>query len=422
MKQKISLLIITVLTGWFVVAQKTTNSPYSYYGIGEVNFAGSAEERAMGGIGVYADSIRINNQNPATLSQLQYTAYMAGFSLKSRVIRSSASRAYSTASSVDYGFLGFPIRSGWAVAVGVSPYSSVGYQLQSNFSVNGVSSTLQTEGNGGLNKFFLSSGYQIYNELSIGASFEYNFGRIQFNSLQNIEGVQFTMQEYNESLLRGVSFNIGVYYQRKLNHKLKLSTSLTYSPESKLTSQNTRTISTLEYGTTTTAISGVQTVDLSAMNLATTNLILPAKWNIGIGIGQQKKWFVGVDYTNKETKNFSNPFLSVTNVHYENGYELSLGGFYLPQYYSFSSYWKRVVYRMGMRYEKMGILVNNQSIDDFGISFGASFPVKGFSSTTLVFEYGKRGTLSQNLVKENYFNLRIGFTLNDKWFQKTKYQ
>ena len=75
-----------------------------------------------------------------------------------------------------------------------------------------------------------------------------------------------------------------------------------------------------------------------------------------------------------------------------------------------------------MRYENTGIVLNNQNINDFGTSFGLSLPVKGFSNLTLVGEYGIRGTTSANLVKENYFNLKIGFTLNDKWFQRTKYQ
>lgn len=72
--------------------------------------------------------------------------------------------------------------------------------------------------------------------------------------------------------------------------------------------------------------------------------------------------------------------------------------------------------------KKTGIVLNNESINDFGISFGSSLPVKGFSNATIGFEWGKKGTISQNLVKENYFNVRIGLTLNDKWFQKTKYQ
>ena len=60
----------------------------------------------------------------------------------------------------------------------------------------------------------------------------------------------------------------------------------------------------------------------------------------------------------------------------------SLGGFYLPKLNSISSYWERVTYRAGIRFENTGLLVdgsgNNTSfsqIDDFGISFGLGLPL-----------------------------------------------
>ena len=34
-------------------------------------------------------------------------------------------------------------------------------------------------------------------------------------------------------------------------------------------------------------------------------------------------------------------------------------------------------------------------------------------------EVGNRGTLANNLVRDRYVNIHLGFTLNDKWFQKT---
>ena len=61
------LLIVFVLV--FAIqmsAQEGGVSPYSYYGIGSLKFKGTVENRSMGGIGVYNDSIRVNLQNPAT--------------------------------------------------------------------------------------------------------------------------------------------------------------------------------------------------------------------------------------------------------------------------------------------------------------------------------------------------------------------
>ena len=50
-----------------------------------------------------------------------------------------------------------------------------------------------------------------------------------------------------------------------------------------------------------------------------------------------------------------------------------------------------------------------------------SLPVRGFSNITVGAIYGNKGTLAQNLIKENYIAIKIALTLNDKWFQKSKY-
>lgn len=106
----------------------------------------------------------------------------------------------------------------------------------------------------------------------------------------------------------------------------------------------------------------------------------------------------------------------------------SLGGFYLPKLNSISSYWERVTYRAGIRFENTGLLVdgsgNNTSfsqIDDFGISFGLGLPLQRLSTINMGFEFGKRGTLQNNLIQENYFNLRVSLSLTDiNWFVQRK--
>jgi hypothetical protein len=81
-----------------------------------------------------------------------------------------------------------------------------------------------------------------------------------------------------------------------------------------------------------------------------------------------------------------------------------------------------VVYRAGLRYEKTGLVVNSQSIKDFGLTLGLGFPVTGsFSNVNFGFEIGKKGTTSSNLVQENYANFSMSLSLNDKWFEKRKF-
>jgi hypothetical protein len=94
----------------------------------------------------------------------------------------------------------------------------------------------------------------------------------------------------------------------------------------------------------------------------------------------------------------------------------------VPDYNSFSKYWKRATYRAGLHFENTGLEINNETIKEFGISFGVGLPVGNvFSNVNLGFEIGKRGTTNQNLIQENFFNVNISLSLNDRWFQKRKY-
>ncbi|WP_313791272.1 hypothetical protein [Lacinutrix neustonica] len=74
---------------------------------------------------------------------------------------------------------------------------------------------------------------------------------------------------------------------------------------------------------------------------------MPSRISFGAGIGQPRKWFTGVEYTSQNTSEFSNVLYQNTGSTFEDASTLSIGGFYIPQYNSFTSYWKRVVYRGG---------------------------------------------------------------------------
>jgi long-subunit fatty acid transport protein len=57
-------------------AQEGTSSPYSFYGIGDVRFKGTVENRSMAGVAVEQDSIHMNLENPASFANLKLTTFM----------------------------------------------------------------------------------------------------------------------------------------------------------------------------------------------------------------------------------------------------------------------------------------------------------------------------------------------------------
>ena len=112
----------------------------------------------------------------------------------------------------------------------------------------------------------------------------------------------------------------------------------------------------------------------------------------------------------------------IDNSTFEDASTISAGGFFIPEFDSFNRYWKRIVYRTGVRFENTGLKINNEVIKEFGISFGVGLPVgRIFSNANIGLEVGKRGTTKANLVEENFVNFQISLSLNDRWFEKRKF-
>ena len=405
-----------LLLSLFSYSQDGTSSPYSYYGIGDIRFKGSVENRSMAGLSVAPDSIHINLENPAAYANLKLTTFTIGGGRSSTKLETSTQNASTQRITLDYLALGLPLGK-FGAGFGLIPYSSVGYKIQS-ISTDATKNNKRFDGKGGINKVYLGLGYKILPNLSVGADAQYNFGKIENSNLEFIPLVEIGSREMNTAYLSGVNFNIGMMYQSKINKKLTFFSSMNYSPESNLRSNNTRNIATVNFNSNY----DVQTLDELENIVSAQNLKLPAKIAIGTGIGETGKWLLGAEVTLKNKGNLVNSYNSFDNVTYEQSKKYSLGGFFVPNSKSFTSYVQRIVYRGGLKYEKTGLIINSQSINDLGFTLGLGLPITGsFSNVNIGFELGKRGTRLANLVQENYANLNVSFSLNDKWFVKTKF-
>jgi hypothetical protein len=208
-------------------------------------------------------------------------------------------------------------------------------------------------------------------------------------------------------------------YKTKLNDKLNVYTSLNYTLGNTLTSKNTRNIATVAYN------SGfnLAVVDVLGERKDTLNLKFPSKISLSAGIGESQKWLIGGKLSYQKSAGQANTYNDFDNVQYGRYASASLGGYYIPNYGSFTSYAKRIVYRGGLKYERTGLFVNGEPINDIGLTVGLGLPITGsLSNVNIGFELGKKGTTVAGLVQENYANISIGFSLNDKWFVQRKFQ
>ncbi|WP_431133901.1 hypothetical protein [Psychroserpens mesophilus] len=430
--------LVIVFVAFFALqmnAQEGTASPYSFYGIGSLKFKGTVENRSMGGLSIYTDSIHVNLRNPASYvgpdlktfnNENRPVKFSIAASHNSINLKADSGSEKTSATTVDYVAMSMPLGKKLGFGLGILPYTSVGYKLEDLNSNNQVVNRYR--GEGGLNKAFVGFGYQITDKLSAGIDFNYNFGTIQNTAIAFLydDGIpiQYQTREENRSELSGLNINIGLTYKTKVNDELELQSGVTFSPKSDITSRNTRIFGTIlinEQNGQELLINSIN-ADLETQGLDKTNLTLPSRFSFGTGIGAPRKWFLGAEYTFQNTSEFSNPIVTIDNATFVNASSIAIGGFFIPDYNSFSSYWKRATYRAGIHFENTGLEINNEKINEFGISFGVGLPVgKWFSNANLGLEVGRRGTTNQNLIQENFVSFQLSLSLNDRWFEKRKY-
>jgi hypothetical protein len=412
-----NILFFLLFISTAVQAQKGTLSPYSFYGIGETLFRGTAEQRMMGGFVSYADSISHSISSPASLANLKMVNYSIGANHRNNKFDSQGNAISNTTAGIDYLAVAVPTKH-FGFAFGLMPHSAVGYRLRNVDDPEEISFGDQYEGSGGINQVFLSFGFSPIKNLAVGVAFHYNFGQVQRSHVRFDQNIDLSTQLFDESLIRGTEWNISAAYKQDWNSKLYSQFHVSYRPEVALQSENNRSITT--FNSLIGSVNDAQEIDLSALGLDVSDIDLPTTYTLGMGLGENQKWYAGVQWIQSES-GINNPYLRYDNASYESSKQLSVGGFFIPEYDSFSSYWKRIIYRVGVRTGQTGLRVNGTSIDDFGINFGLGLPIAGLSTANIGVELGKMGATVNNLAEENYVTIRIGFSLNDLWFIKRQY-
>lgn len=155
-----------------------------------------------------------------------------------------------------------------------------------------------------------------------------------------------------------------------------------------------------------------------------TNLKLPLVHNFGFTLVKENKWLIGADY---RTGKWSNMSIDNVNSNLKDTYGFSVGGQFTPDITAINGYFKRVDYRLGFTYDKTYIQMNNQDVKQMALTVGLGLPLQpayarsSFYKMNVSAEIGRRGKVSNSLIQERYVNLHLGFMLNDKWFQRFRF-
>ena len=412
------LSILFILISFFGYSQRTSYSPYSYFGVGETNFSATVENQMMGGNTAYYDSVHQNMNNAASLSKLKFVNYSVGVDLKNTSYLSSSTNEKSTAAAINYISVAIPTKL-LSFSFGIKPKTSVGYLLENDDKSKTPPELNRFTGSGGVSNAFVSIGFELFKNWGFGFSSSYAFGNLNHYHTKILENIELYTRVSSESSVSGLDYNFSTVYQKTFNEKITLYSSIIYQPEAKYKSRNNQIISTIDPNSSFGGDS--EEIDLSAVGLKNTNIKIPNSLSFGLGLGQDKKWFLGFNYMKNDEGGYKNELMGLDNVEFKSSQTYSIGGFLLPEYNSFTNYFKTLTYRFGVRYKNGGLYVNNQQINEIGVNFGFGIPLAGISSANLGFEFGQRGTTKASLIKEKFFSIRLGVSLNDLWFIRSMY-
>lgn len=398
-------------------------TPATFFGVGDLKESSLPQNKAMGGIsmgirklGAYSN---INIANPASYSSMVMTTFDAGVTGAFwEPSQKDISGQYFNL-GLSHLVFGIPINKKSALSFGLIPYSELAYaykELNTGTSIDNV-----YKGNGGINKLYLGYGFSISPNLNIGANVSYLFGNLKQSVAQEypIGSGPLNTRKRVTNGLSGASLDYGLQYVINSSTKSKMTLGYAGSLTTKLNATNK--VDNMTYSLDP---SGNETnIKITSTDInPTTQWSIPLKHTIGFAYEKTNKLLLGTDFSYSQWSNFSQGGI---NPGFNDSYSVAVGGQLTPDVNAISNYFKLIDYRFGLKYDRTYININNHNIDQYALTFGLGLPLQAtryaaFHKINFAAEIGKRGTSADGVVRENYMNLSLGFTMNDKWFSKRK--
>jgi len=417
----------------------TTSSPYSQYGLGLVTPQVLPQSNGMGDISVatnnYSGYYNINPLNPATYGKIGLTVIDVGIDGSTTTLNQLGQPSQSNGNfRLSHVAFAFPISKHSAFSFGLLPYSELGYNYETTKKNFGTTSPADTNavnyiysGQGGLSKAYLGYGFGIGKHLLLGANVSYIFGNLQQFSSTEIPDLVGTLDSRveNSYSIGGVNYDYGAQYTVDFTATQHLIFGYSASAGTQLNSTYTNVVSQYDYDS-----SGNQNVPLDTLAYTKTpnqKIQLPRISHYGLTFMNDNKFLIGAEYS---TTNWSALTIGGVNQELQNDKTYNLGGQFTPNLNALSNYWATIDYRLGFIYDQSYIDINDPAnntttnIKSYALTFGLGLPLRpnvtSFYKINFSAEVGRRGTLDNGLVRENYVNLHLSFTLNDRWFIKYK--
>lgn len=430
---KISLLAILIVFSIKINAQNNIWSPYSRYGIGELSNVSSPFYSSMGGtaIGVRSPFV-INTKNPASLTSIPAKTFLFDGSMvfNPRLIENHSNKETSIYSGLNS--LNFAFTSGEKLgfSFGLEPFTSVGYNIKDSAYLQNIGGVNYIyEGEGGVNNFYMSGAYEIFNGFSLGLNANYYFGYIDRKRIALFDTAGFINTRIsNELRISDFHLKLGAQYKRNIKKTIhnegvatKVPTDYSYTlgfvfgnPSSLNT--NGRKLAERFPGLNPNAIARDTIYNDFIEN---GNIKLPMMLGAGASFQKKDRWLIGMDV---EWTKWSDFLILGVSDSLSNSLNISLGGNYTPKETLDANIFGKTTYLFGLHYYDSFIDLKNSNLKQYGMSFGMALPIRRTkTAVNFSLEIGKNGTTQNDLIKETYGKIKIGVSITENWFIRRQF-
>lgn len=415
-------MVIGLVSVGAAQGQGLGNSPYSTLGFGEIYSPATVPQQQMGGAGVsYANGLFVNGLNPALLARNRVTTLDVAVVGQLKRLSDGRQQQQVAGGTINYLSLVFPAGKRWTTSLNFMPYGFLDYEVRQ---LRLIPNTLyfteyDYKGSGGTTKVAWANGFRLGSQLYAGLTTSYVFGNVFRESSTTTfvadpnDAAQYT--DYRMTLTEQLAhhdfmFKGGLAYRHKIHDKLYLNVGGTYDLPARL--KTNRYQSQTAYigenpvgGTTDTLIARQQG-----------HVSLPGGYRIGLTLENPYKLALTADFGVERWGAYRD--FSGNNPGFANTINAGLGVEYTPDISSSTSLFRRLPYRFGVNYRQFPYQVKSVSVSEMSVTAGFSLPLNrsGLSDLHLGVSLGQRGTLQQNLVREQFFRVNLGFTLSENWF------
>jgi hypothetical protein len=429
-------------------AAVTAYSPYTMFGIGELQTIGTAQMRAMGGVGVaWRSTQQPSIANPAGYSATLQKSFLFSVGAEGNFLQNSQKQyaadgsfshiAKNGKNSVNIHEIAiqFPLAKKLGLGFSLMPYSSVGYKMsfldQSDEIAGNVGAASYTySGDGDVTEVKLGVGWEPFKNFSIGAAAKYYWGKISHNYASAVENnfvgnsSHLSVTGEDEYAISNFKFQVGLQWNIVATDKNMVTFGATYDYGGGLRPKVTKNlVLNNTYETEVYKESGISQMQL------------PHSVKAGV-MYQSPKFAAAVEYEYQAWGGNNGRFEEKINnnmvVKYVDTHTAKAGFSYTPNRFDVRNYLKRISYRVGFRYSNYYQAYNGCAIPQYAVTAGFGFPLKfmGTSSIDVSLEYGLRGshalmsaTPKIGMIRQDYFKVGLGFSLfgEDYWFVRPKY-